>query len=302
MNFLQHISKISAKMPHFVNAARYFKHFQRWPKTKMPFDELPTMWHYVVWSGIENRNNPQWGILADKYAVRAEVERLIGNGHLPELYGHWDNPDNIEWDKLPKSFILKTNNGCGTNIFVHDKSKIDRKDVVKRLKKSLSFPFGDLSGQPHYSLIAPCVIAEEILVQDGGKKSLTDYKIHCVNGEPVAIYIFEDRDEVHHFDFNMRGYTADWKRLPEYGSIKEFENAPVAPERPEILDELFDTARKLSAGHEYVRVDLYYTNGIIYFGELTFTPDTLYHKCYAPYQYMMTHLLDRIKEGRHKLS
>jgi hypothetical protein len=42
--------------------------------------------------------------------------------------------------------------------------------------------------------------------------------------------------------------------------------------KPEKWDEMLDVCRKLSNGFSFVRVDLYYAAGRIYFGELTFTP------------------------------
>lgn len=41
---------------------------------------------------------------------------------------------------------------------------------------------------------------------------------------------------------------------------------------PDNLDEMIALAERLSTGHKFLRVDLYNTNGRIYFGELTFYP------------------------------
>ena len=43
---------------------------------------------------------------------------------------------------------------------------------------------------------------------------------------------------------------------------------------PEKLNEMISLAQKLSEGFAFVRVDFYYINNIIYFGELTFTPQS----------------------------
>ena len=40
------------------------------------------------------------------------------------------------------------------------------------------------------------------------------------------------------------------------------------------MDEMFKIAAELSVGMPFVRVDLYQSNGQIYFGELTFFPDS----------------------------
>lgn len=298
MSLVNIIAKIAEKMPYTVNRARFFKRFATWPNFKKSIDRQESLAHYIVRHGIENKDNPRWILLSDKFACREEVDRILGKGHLIPLLGHWENPEDIDFDNLPNSFILKTNNGCGTNIFVHDKSAVDKKEIIRRLRKSLEFPYSQLTGQPHYSRIRPYVIAEEILKQDGGRKSLTDYKIHCVNGKPVTIYQFLDRDENEHFSFKMCGYTPQWQSLYPNKTPDEVKNDPVAPGRPEMLDELLEAAAKLSAGEEYVRVDLYLTNGNIYFGEMTFTPDTALNEAYKSYQPAMKYQLDCIVENR----
>lgn len=292
------IAKIAERMPYTVLKTRYFKHFHHWPRLKGDIARFDNFVQYVMRNGLDNRDNVRWATLADKFAVRNEVERVIGAEHLVPLLGAWENPEDIDFDALPDSFILKTNNGCGTNIFVHDKAKANRNEIIAKLKKDLAFPYPQLTGQLHYALIKPMVIAERIMVQDGGHKSLTDYKIHCVNGRPYTLYVFTDRDETNHFDFNMKAYTASWREMPPGTSPADVENNPEAPNRPDWLDDMLEMASKLSQGEEYVRVDFYRTEGKILFGEMTLTPDTGFHPCYAPYRKAMKYLLDKIIEQR----
>ncbi len=63
----------------------------------------------------------------DKYTVRHYVERKMGNNQiLNQLYQVCDNADEIEFDKLPNKFVIKTTNGGnGDNILiVKNKSNI----------------------------------------------------------------------------------------------------------------------------------------------------------------------------------
>ena len=41
-------------------------------------------------------------------------------------------------------------------------------------------------------------------------------------------------------------------------------------EKPEIIDKMIEFSEKLSEYFSYVRVDWYYLDGILYYGELTF--------------------------------
>lgn len=295
MSIVNVIASVAGRFPKAVMQLRTFKAMHRFVRFGGEFDKLPFMWAYVCRAEIANGNNPDWALKADKYRVRRFVADRIGERYLIPLYGAWDNPDDIDFDSLPESFILKTNNGCATNIFVHDKAALDRHDAVRRLKKALAFPYPQLTGQLHYAPIRPCVIAEQLMEQGGGAGSLTDYKVHCVNGEPVRIYVFKDRDEVTHFDFKVMAFDAEWKEYPE-ALTERFRSAPGEIARPECLDEMLDAARKLAAGEEYARIDFYIINGRIYFGEITLTPDTACHPAYPPTA--MNPILDRIKADR----
>jgi len=67
----------------------------------------------------------EMGRLADKCLVREFVAERIGEEYLVPLLGVWDDPADIDFDKLPQSFALKATHGCGWNIIVPDKSQID---------------------------------------------------------------------------------------------------------------------------------------------------------------------------------
>ena len=71
--------------------------------------------------------------LVDKYAVRAWVKEKIGEEYLIPLLGVWDRFDQIDFDKLPDKFMLKTNHGAGWNYPVPDKSKLDKEDAKKKV-------------------------------------------------------------------------------------------------------------------------------------------------------------------------
>ena len=74
-----------------------------------------------------------------------------------------------------------------------------------------------------------------------------------------------DRKKNHKRDL----YDLNWKRLPYQAT---YPNLPKLVDRPDALDEMIEVAARLAKGFALVRVDLYYTDNRIYFGELTFTP------------------------------
>ena len=105
----------------------------------------------------------KWTELSDKYKVREYITNCGFGGMLNKLYGVYRNAQEIDFEALPKSFVLKTNNACGTVILVKDKSKLNINKTRKILDLWLTFPYGVMNVEPHYLDIKPCIVAEEFL-------------------------------------------------------------------------------------------------------------------------------------------
>lgn len=255
------------KHPKIILNLKYYLSFHRRINLKDP-----TLFHdKITWMSLFT-DTSKWSELADKYAVREHIKNTIGAQYLTKLYGVYNSPDDIDFEALPNQFVLKTNNGCTSNIIVRDKSKLDIEDAKSRLSYWMKMPYGELSGQPHYIKISPkCIIAEELLVQpECPHDGLIDYKFNCFNGKPVSVAAFSDRKDGTHLISRML-YDIDWNAHPEwYDKTKPvvFKEVP----KPVCYDEMTQIASSLSQGFPYVRVDLYAINGKPIFGELTFTP------------------------------
>lgn len=199
----------------------------------------------------------------DKYLVRTFVEDAIGAGYLVKLYGVYNSIDEVNFTTLPEHFALKMNNGSGCNLLCRNKSNIDidsiKRDFRREFKRNYYYTYCEWG----YKNIVPRVICEELIETEDGKPP-KDYKIFCFKGEPEYIFVASDR--INHqtkFDF----YDVSWNWLP----VKNhYPNAGDVLPKPSALDEMLEVARKLSKPFPQVRVDLYYENGRIYFGELTF--------------------------------
>ena len=100
---------------------------------------------------------------ADKYKVREYVKKKGLGDILVPLIGHWDKPEDIDWDSLPDKFVLKCNHGCAYNILCNDKNKFDKVEATKRLKKWMKEDFGAFNIETHYSQIKPHITCEEFL-------------------------------------------------------------------------------------------------------------------------------------------
>jgi hypothetical protein len=229
-----------------------------------------------------NSDTSTWSELSDKYAVRKYIENAGFGNMLVKLYGVWSNVEEINFDELPQSFVLKSTNGSGTVMVVEDKNKLDLIEVKKTLKKWLSLKFGVMTAEPHYFSISPQIIAEELLVNDkkGVSSSLIDYKIWCFNGEPYSIWTCSNRK------IGGETYVAShdlyWNIHLEHSVfVDHYRQCNNNISKPQSLDKMLNACRVLTKNFQQVRVDFYDVDGHPYFGEFTFTSSGGYMDFYT---------------------
>ncbi len=213
--------------------------------------------------------------LTDKYLVREWIKDRIGEQYLVPLLGVWDTFEEIDLNALPDSFVLKANHGCGWNVLVKDKEKINWKKIREKFDNWMNINYAFMTGfEMQYSHIPHKIIAEKYIKAENGK--LYDYKIHCFHGNPEYIHVIGDRN----FDTHSAReafYNTKWELQPFASGV--YLRYKKENRKPDNLDELLRVAKILSEDFAYVRVDLYELNsGAIKFGEMTFTPGSgFYH-------------------------
>lgn len=217
-----------------------------------------------------NTDTSLWTKYADKYLARDYIKECGFEHNLPKLYGKWSNADDIDFNELPESFVLKTNNGCGTVLVVKDKSKLNIKSTKRKFNQWLSIPYGYSGAQLHYTKIEPCIIAEEMLERtDNYSSSLVDYKIWCFHGKAECILITFNRSSI---NLDLSLYDTDWNKINQHlVSGPHYSKSHINISRPESLNKMIEIAEKLSKTFRQVRVDFYNIKGKPYIGELTFT-------------------------------
>ena len=253
--------------PELLVRIRYFVRFHKCLNLKAP----QTLNEKILYLSLRT-DTEEWTRLADKHKVRQFVEeRGLGN-ILVRSYGVWDNAQDIDFEKLPQSFVLKSTNGSGDVILVKNKSILNIPKIRKALSKMLHTSYGDLEGGIHYMRMERKIVAEELLYNDSisGKysKSLIDYKIWCFNGKAYYVWTCCNRNKS---GTDVMTYDTGWNPHPEYCIFtSHYRKGTVIP-KPENLEELLLTAERLAEGFPVVRVDLYDVGNKIYFGEMTFT-------------------------------
>ena len=267
LSVVEFLCRIRVLSPIKVARLKHFYKFHRWPDYEHPKD-LNEKMNWIKFYGDTSR----WPDLADKYKVREFVEGKGLGDTLVKLYGKWDDPTNIEWDRLPEQFVIKANNGSGDVVVCRDKSMLNKEEVVLYFQKILNKPYGVTTGEPHYAKIKPCVVVEELLetsTQLVKTSSLIDYKIWCFNGEPKYIWTCFNRTKK---GTEVAMFDSDWNFHPEYSVYTHhYSEAKQVVPKPACLTEMLRVAKVLSGDFPVLRCDLYEVNGKVYFGEMTFT-------------------------------
>ena len=238
---------------------RYFYYRKHW----INFDRPQNLSQWLL-SEMLRPSFKKYAPYADKVDVRNFLINKGLQNILPQCYGVWDKADDIDFDKLPNSFVLKTNHGCGKHIVVRNKTILDKKETINKINVLLQQTFS--IREPHYKFIVPKVYAEEV-IDDGNGGFPIDYKFMCIKGKPKTILVCSERDETLKKTL-LSSYTLEWEKQ-DY--LKHSKN-PKEIKRPEHLEEMIRIAEVLSSDFDFVRVDLYDTPNGVLFSELTFTP------------------------------
>lgn len=263
--FKQTLTRISPKLNTRVV---YLTKFKRPINLKNP----KTLDEKIQWLKFNTYyKNPLVTQCADKYAVREYVEKCGCGEILNELYGVYNHVDDILWDTLPKQFVIKWNFGCGQNLIVFDKAKLDIEDAKRKLNEwyKLRDTFYLTYSEMQYRGIPPKLICEKLIETESGDVPV-DYKVYCFNGVPDCVMTCTKRGQVEHGaeyyffdkDWNLKRYNQRGKNAPADFSLP----------KPEGIEKVFYYAAKLSKPFPFVRSDFYLEKGKVIFGELTFTP------------------------------
>lgn len=218
----------------------------------------------LQWLKLYDRN-PEYTKMVDKYAVKQYVSEKIGSEFIIPTLGVWDNPEDIDFTNLPDRFVLKWNHDSGSIVICTDKSILDRREAVSRLKSRQKFSGFWYAKEWPYKDVVPKVIAEKYIEDSSGY--LNDYKLMCFNGKVRCSFVCTDRFSGD--GLKVTFYDRSWNQMP---FSRHYPVSDIPVPRPKNYDVLVHLAEKLSEGIPFVRVDFYDVNDRVYFGEMTFYP------------------------------
>ncbi len=223
----------------------------------------------------------------DKVKVRDFVREKIGNEYLkpvlqiiPNCHDinaaftapRSDNDvstyfDQINWEKLPDSFVIKCNHGSKWQYIINNKAElIENKRMYEIVKKNitgwLEQEFWCWNGfEMQYKGIEPKIIIEPLLKEDVNGFS-EEINVFCFNGKPKYIIKMHNQKQISAYDENLQ-ITDD---------VFDAEEMNFAVPADEIIIQTCDLSKKLSNNFNFVRVDWLIYKNKPYFNELTFTP------------------------------
>lgn len=230
-------------------------------KKKCDFENPITYNEKLQWLKLYDRKDI-YTSMVDKYKVKKIVEDIIGEQFVIKTLGVWNNFESIDFESLPKSFILKCTHDSGGIVICKDKSKLNMQKTKKIINHCLKRNYFLNHREWPYKNVVPRIIAEEYLVDESGKE-LKDYKFFCFNGKAKLLYVASDRMHDTKFDF----YDLNFKHV---NIINTHPNSSNNFKKPKNFEKMIQLAEELSKNIPHVRIDLYNINGIIKFGEMTF--------------------------------
>ena len=214
-------------------------------------------------------HDPLYTTLVDKFAVKPWVAEQIGEQYVIPTIGAWRCFDEIEFDKLPNQFVLKTTHGGGNVgvVICKNKNTFNTEAARNKLEQSMKRSGYEKHREWPYKNVERKIIAEQWL-EDNDSASLIDYKVHVFNGVPRFILVCQGRED----KSSMRDdfYDVEWNlmkcRRPGHP------NSETPMPKPSRLKEMLELSKILAGSIPFVRADFYIVNGNLYFGEMTFFP------------------------------
>ena len=246
---------------------------------KLNLDNPKTYNEKLQWLKLYD-HNPEYTKMVDKFGAKKYVASIIGEEHIIPTLAVYDRVEDIDFTKLPNQFVLKCTHDSGGVVICKDKSTFDKAAALNKLKKGLKQNFYWKNREWPYKNVKPRIIAEKFLTD--GNDRLTDYKFFCFKGNAKAMFVSKDRS------YNY--YDMEFNKLPFEWGVPNFINTI---EKPEGWLEMISLAEKLSKSIPQLRVDFYYVEGKVLFGELTFFTGSGFDKfCPSEWDSIMGNWID----------
>jgi hypothetical protein len=241
-------------------ARRYRQVFGYWPNPLTPrcFNEK-----LFIRMAFDRR--PILTVMAGKLEARNLVAARLGRtDRQARLLGVARGVEDLAGLDLPERYIAKASHASGLVRIVTPEQPITAGELAGLARDWLAVDYGRYGLEWQYHGVLRAVVFEELLDHRGGVPD--DVKLFCFDGRVVYVQIDGDRFVNH----GQSLFDRDWNRLAV--QVKDYAPPAQEPARPALLDAMIAEAERLSAGIDFVRVDLFDLGERFLVGELTGTP------------------------------
>jgi hypothetical protein len=213
----------------------------------------------IQWMKVFNRD-PRLPIYADKIAVKKIVAVKLGNDWIIPTLWSGDDPAQIPFAELMPPYVIKTNQGSGTNYFVHTSADVEPDEIRGLVRQWLRSNQGIYWHEWHYFGIKASILVEPLLKITG--KLPSDFKFYVFNGK---VHFIQVRVNYHNTFFDR-----NWQQQQFW--LGTGPRACIEIHRPPHLSDMIEAAETIGGEFSFARVDLYDLPQGPKFGEVTFFP------------------------------
>ncbi|HKK25202.1 MAG TPA: ATP-grasp fold amidoligase family protein [Gracilimonas sp.] len=203
---------------------------------------------------------------ADRLKVREYVSEKVGSEHLISLLGTYSILTKEAWEYLPQQFVLKANHGCGMVKIIRNKSDHSHNEIFDLTEEWKATDYYKVGHEWVYKGLSREIIAEKLITDPQGQIP-KDWKFFCFHGEVKIIQEDIDRYGDHPQSRNL--YDRSFQKID---AELLYPSSSHISKKPPLLSEAIQIAETLSQDFNFIRVDLYITEDMVYFGELTNYP------------------------------
>ena len=246
-------------------------------KKKLDLEKPQTYNEKLQWLKLNDRKNG-YTKMVDKYEAKKYVASVIGEQYIIPTLGVWEKFKDINFEILPKQFVLKPTHTSGDVFICKDKNNIDYKKLKKKVNKWLKRKYYFLHREWPYKNVKPRTIAETY-IENKEEIGLKDYKFMCFNGKVKCSFVCTNRNSKQGLSVDF--FDLNWKKMP---FTRHYPNSGEHINKPINYNQMLQLAEKLAKNIPFVRVDFYEVNRKIYFGELTFYPGAGFEE-FSPEKY-----------------
>ncbi|HHJ1251173.1 TPA: ATP-grasp fold amidoligase family protein, partial [Proteus mirabilis] len=211
-------------------------------------------------------------IAADKLASKDFVSEICPSLYIPQTLWQSSNYQDLNavvLSSLPPNYVFKANHTSQTLEIIRNNNQLPLDLMKKKAKSWLKKDQSKTLGEWAYANIPRKIFIEEFL--DFNNNVPDDYKFFVFHGKVKFIQFDSGRFTRH--KRNM--LTENWQDLGfDYSHPRQIPTPP----KPTFLKEMIDISEKIGKHFDFVRVDLYYYNNQITFGELTIYPGAGFEK------------------------